>query len=181
MSCEYLHQFSKKGNRSRYKMLFFFFSSLHSIQSIFPLILSMCTKCHLITSLNIEKCQGNRINHYEEFNSLSRYYSDEEWHMLKSDGLKSSHNHNLVCKIVLLNFVHCLNYTIMKLRRFGSWILFPSTREKWGKGTESLSVGAPDWARLRPMSDASSTNKNRKINKSVFNNFSVNQSVDVRM
>jgi hypothetical protein len=46
-----------------------------------------------------------------------------------------------VCKIVLLDVVHRLNYKIIKLQRFRSWILLPSSgKKKGGKRTESLSV-----------------------------------------
>jgi hypothetical protein len=55
----------------------------------------------------------------------------------------------IICKTVLLGFVHRLNYKIIKLQRFGSWILLPSSGKKWGKRTESLSVGLPGWASLR--------------------------------
>jgi hypothetical protein len=45
-------------------------------------------------------------------------------------------------KIVLLDFVHRLNYKIIKLQRFGSCILLPSSGKR-GKRTESLFVGLP--------------------------------------
>jgi hypothetical protein len=34
-------------------------------------------------------------------------------------------------------------YKIIKLQRFGSWILLPSSDKKGGKRTERLSVGPP--------------------------------------
>jgi hypothetical protein len=40
-----------------------------------------------------------------------------------------------------LDFVHRLNYKIVKLQRFGSWILLPSSGKKGGKRIQSLSVG----------------------------------------
>jgi hypothetical protein len=38
------------------------------------------------------------------------------------------------CKIVLLDFGHRLNYEIIKLERFESWVLFPSSGRKRGRG-----------------------------------------------
>jgi hypothetical protein len=43
-------------------------------------------------------------------------------------------NSNIVIyKIVLLDFVHSLNYKIIKVQRFGSWILLPSSGKKGGR------------------------------------------------
>jgi hypothetical protein len=42
-----------------------------------------------------------------------------------------------------------LNHKVIK-QCFGSWILLPSSGETEGKRTESLYVGPPDWASLRP-------------------------------
>jgi hypothetical protein len=36
----------------------------------------------------------------------------------------------VICIIVVLDFVHCLNYIIIKLQYFGSWILLPSSGKK---------------------------------------------------
>jgi hypothetical protein len=47
------------------------------------------------------------------------------------------------CKTVLLDFVHCLNYKIIKSQCFESWILLSSPGKKGGKSTENLSVGPP--------------------------------------
>jgi hypothetical protein len=47
------------------------------------------------------------------------------------------------CKIILLDFIHRLNYKIIKLRRFGSRILLPSSCIKGGKMKENLSVEPP--------------------------------------
>jgi hypothetical protein len=38
-----------------------------------------------------------------------------------------------MCKIVLLDFVRRQNYKIIKLQRFGSWILLPSSGKKRGE------------------------------------------------
>jgi hypothetical protein len=50
-------------------------------------------------------------------------------------------------KIVLLVFVHRLNYKIIKLR-FRSWILISSSGKKRGQRSENLSVGPPGLASL---------------------------------
>jgi hypothetical protein len=44
----------------------------------------------------------------------------------------------LMCKIILLDFVYRLNYKIMQLQRFGSWILLPSSGKKWGRGQKAF-------------------------------------------
>jgi hypothetical protein len=36
----------------------------------------------------------------------------------------------VICKNVLLDFVHHLNYKIIKVQRFGSWIVLPSSGKK---------------------------------------------------
>jgi hypothetical protein len=46
-------------------------------------------------------------------------------------------------KIVLLDFVHPLNYKIIKLKRSESWILLSSSGEKVTQKTKSLSAGPP--------------------------------------
>jgi hypothetical protein len=46
-----------------------------------------------------------------------------------------------VCKIVLLCFVHRLNYKIIKLQCFGSWILLPSSGRKRVKSTKVYLFG----------------------------------------
>jgi hypothetical protein len=48
----------------------------------------------------------------------------------------------IICKTVLVDFVHRLNYEIIKLR-FQSWILLPSSDKEGRKKTESLSVAPP--------------------------------------
>jgi hypothetical protein len=48
------------------------------------------------------------------------------------------------------DFVHCLNYKIIKLQRFVSWTLLPSSGKKGEEDTESLSVGPPGFDILRP-------------------------------
>jgi hypothetical protein len=40
-------------------------------------------------------------------------------------------------KNVLFDFVHSLNYKIIKLQRFGSWILPPSSGNKGGRGQKA--------------------------------------------
>jgi hypothetical protein len=40
----------------------------------------------------------------------------------------------IICKIVLLEFVHRQNFNVIKLERFGSWILLPSSGKKVGGG-----------------------------------------------
>jgi hypothetical protein len=45
------------------------------------------------------------------------------------------------CKIVLFNFVHRLNYNIIKLQRFGSWILLPSSGKKGERGQKTYLLG----------------------------------------
>jgi hypothetical protein len=54
----------------------------------------------------------------------------------------------LMCAFVVLDFIHRLNYKILKLQLFGSWILFSSPGKK-EKGAENLSVGPPDFTSLR--------------------------------
>jgi hypothetical protein len=46
-----------------------------------------------------------------------------------------------ICKIVFLDFVHRLNYKIIKLQRFGSWILLPSSGKKGGRGQKPYLLG----------------------------------------
>jgi hypothetical protein len=53
-----------------------------------------------------------------------------------------------ICKIVLLDFVHHLNNKI-KLQRFGSWIMLPSSGKKSEEDRNPI-CWAPGWARLRP-------------------------------
>jgi hypothetical protein len=55
-----------------------------------------------------------------------------------------------ISKPFLSDFVHRLNYKIIKLQRFGSWILLPSSGKKGEKRTERLTVEPPGWASLRP-------------------------------
>jgi hypothetical protein len=52
------------------------------------------------------------------------------------------------CKTVLLNFVHRLNYAIIKLQRFETWILLSLSGKKMGR-TEKVSVGPPGSDNLR--------------------------------
>jgi hypothetical protein len=40
-----------------------------------------------------------------------------------------------------LNFVHRLNYKFIKLQHFGSWILFPSSGIKGGRGQKAYLLG----------------------------------------
>jgi hypothetical protein len=85
------------------------------------------------------------------------------WNMaqLKSDYVETAHYdvvvvsvllnlRVIICKTVLLDIVHRLNYKIIKLQRFQIWILLLSSDEEGGKRTESLSVRPPGWANLRP-------------------------------
>jgi hypothetical protein len=39
-----------------------------------------------------------------------------------------------MCKTVLLDYVHRLNYKILKLQRFERWILLPSSGKKFESG-----------------------------------------------
>jgi hypothetical protein len=51
---------------------------------------------------------------------------------------------HIICKIVLLSYIHHLNYKIRKQQHFGSWILHLSSGKKGGRRTESLIELASD-------------------------------------
>jgi hypothetical protein len=46
-----------------------------------------------------------------------------------------------MCKIVLLDFVRCLDCKIIDLRRFRSWILLPSSRIRGAGGQKTYLLG----------------------------------------
>jgi hypothetical protein len=47
----------------------------------------------------------------------------------------------IICKIVLFDFVRRLNYKIIKLQCFGSWILLPSSGRRWVRGQKAHLLG----------------------------------------
>jgi hypothetical protein len=57
------------------------------------------------------------------------------------------------CKIVLLDFVHLLNYKIINLQHFGSWVLLPSSGKKGvgvGGGEEDRKPVCPSLRLAQP-------------------------------
>jgi hypothetical protein len=51
---------------------------------------------------------------------------------------------SIICKIIFMDFFHRLNYKILKLQRFGSWPLIPSSGkmgEHWTRSEASLLRG----------------------------------------
>jgi hypothetical protein len=47
----------------------------------------------------------------------------------------------IMCKIMLLDIVHCINYKIIELQSYGSWIFLLSSSEKHGDRTQNLTTG----------------------------------------
>jgi hypothetical protein len=54
----------------------------------------------------------------------------------------------IICNSVFFYFVHRLYF--IKFLRFGSWIFFRLQVKKKGERSETLAVGPPGWASLRP-------------------------------
>jgi hypothetical protein len=75
----------------------------------------------------------------------------------------------IMCKIVLLGFIHCLKYKIVKLQYVKSCILLLSLGKKVGNITENLSVGLSGWPSLRPGPEFSSHLWNLRFHYHIHN------------
>jgi hypothetical protein len=112
----------------------------------------MSDVCHSCVYCYYNSCYGNAAKWFltvwdNDYRTVCVYYTVVIVILLRGSRSYDLHCWKfIICKSGLLDFVHCLYFN--KITTFRKLDLLPSSGEK-GR-TETLAVGSPGWASLRP-------------------------------